>query len=218
MSNDTQTAGTSADTTAAPAVAAPAPDTLLAANPAATPAADATAQPAAPASDAPKADDKVEGAPETYADFTMPEGMKANEEAMTELKSFAKERNLSQADAQKLVDLGVKQNQNIVDGYKQHIEQAQAKWATDSQADKEFGGDKLKENMAVAQKALDTYGTPELKTLLLESGLGNHPEVIRAFYRMGQTLSEDRTIAGARAPASANASAQKLYDNSNMNP
>ena len=65
--------------------------------------------------------------------------------------------------------------------------------------DAEIGGDKLPENLAVARKALETFGTPELKALLNESGLGNHPEVIRFFYRSGKAISEDRVIRGGAA-------------------
>ena len=67
----------------------------------------------------------------------------------------------------------------------------------------------------VAKKALETFGTPELRTLLNESGMGNNPEVIRAFYRVGKAISEDKFVSGKATPADAN-DARSLYPNSNL--
>ena len=62
--------------------------------------------------------------------------------------------------------------------------------------DKEIGGEKFTENLALARKALESFGTPELQDVLNMTGLGNHPEVIRAFYKAGKAISEDRFIPG----------------------
>ena len=48
------------------------------------------------------------GAPEEYADFTLPEGMEADPDLIAEFKAEAKRLNLSQEDAQKLVDIQAK--------------------------------------------------------------------------------------------------------------
>jgi hypothetical protein len=63
---------------------------------------------------------------------------------------------------------------------------------------------------------MDAFATPELRTLLNESGLGNHPEIIRAFYRAGKAISEDGFVAGGHK-ATDKGDAKRLYPNSNMN-
>lgn len=156
---------------------------------------------------------KAEGAPENYEDFTAPEGVTFNPEVMDEFKTLAKEKNLSQEDAQKFAELGAKAAKAQHDAVIKQIETAQAQWAESSKTDKEFGGDNLNANLAVAKKAIDAFGTPELTKLLNESGLGNHPEVIRAFYRAGKAISEDKLVPGGRAPATPDA--RKFYPNSN---
>jgi hypothetical protein len=219
MSTDTQTAGTNTTDTGTPAASA---DTMLTAQPAATTTA-APAEGQAPASaDAQAtgtekpAEAKPEGAPADYADFNVPEGMTLNPEAITELKAFAKEKNLSQEEAQKLADLGAKTVQKVESSYKEQIEAAQAQWVEASRTDKEFGGDKLAENVAVAKKALDTFGSPELSKMLAESRLGNHPEIIRTFYRIGKAISEDRHVAGSTRPnVDANDPAKKMFPSMN---
>jgi hypothetical protein len=58
------------------------------------------------------------------------------------------------------------------------------------------------------------FGTPELRTLLNESGLGNHPEVIRMMYRAGKAISEDRFVApSAGGPTGSKDFAKSLYPN-----
>ena len=92
-----------------------------------------------------------------------------------------------------------------------------ASWSESSRTDKEFGGDKLNENLAVAQKAMNAFGTPELRAVLNKTGLGNHPELIRAFVRAGKAISEDTFVPGGKTTTVANP-AVRVYDASNMNP
>ncbi|HET9131900.1 MAG TPA: hypothetical protein VFO86_13180, partial [Terriglobia bacterium] len=48
---------------------------------------------------------KIEGAPEKYADFTLPEGFKFDDKTLEAATAVFKDLNLSQEGAQKLVDL-----------------------------------------------------------------------------------------------------------------
>lgn len=198
------------DATGAPAPA-PAPTAAPAAAPAATPAPAPTAAPAptpaptaAPAA-APKADDKPAGAPEAYTDFTLPEGVQTDAAAMDAFKATAKELGLTQEDAQKLVTMQAQQVATQVTG-----------WQEATKADKEIGGDKLPENLATAKRALEAFGSPELTAMLDRTGLGYHPEVIRAFYRVGQAISQDGFVPGRRG--SGTPTPQSMYSASNMNP
>ena len=216
---EAQTPATDANSQPASAVApapAAAPSTLLTDAPAAPAAAAPAAQPTqatdgqAPAS----ADAQAAGTdkPIEYADFAAPDGVTLNTDAVTELKAFAAEKKLTQEDAQKLVDLGAKTMQQQQAALVSQIEQAQAQWSDASRTDKEFGGDKLAENVAVAKQALDTFGSPELSKMLKESGLGNHPEIIRAFFRVGKAISEDKLERGNPPPANATDDlAKKMY-------
>lgn len=153
------------------------------------------------------------GAPEQY-EFKAPEGKEFSPEVIGAFSEVAKELNLSQDDAQKVID---KIAPAFAERQANAIEQARTTWAESAKTDKEFGGDKLDENLAVAKKALDTFGTPELRTLLNDSGLGNHPEIIRAFYRAGKAISEDRVVTGQGGAAN-QGDARRLYAASNMNP
>jgi len=166
-----------------------------------------------------KEGDKPAGAPESYADFTLPEGAALNSEVVGEFQTLAKEDGLSQERAQKYVDLGIKMAQGNQEASQKAIQdkinETRTQWAEQARTDKEFGGDKLDENLALAKKALDAFGGQELTQLLNESGMGDHPEVIRHFVRVGRAISEDRLVPGGRQPPAGDP-AKLLYKNSNM--
>lgn len=151
---------------------------------------------------------KPEGAPETY-EFKAPEGAAFDDHVIGQFSEVAKELNLSQEAAQKVLD---KIAPALAEKQSRMIESVRTEWAESARADKEFGGQKLSENLAVAQKALNQFGTPELRALLNESGLGNHPEIIRAFYRAGKAISEDGFVPGGRSAAPADP-AKRMFPN-----
>lgn len=131
-----------------------------------------------------------EGAPETY-EFKAPEGKEFDKSILESFSKTAKELDLSQVKAQKLLD----DIAPMVE--KRQMEQVaavQQEWRESSISDKEFGGDKLDENLGIAKKAIDQFATPEFKEFLQTSGLSNHPEVIRLMYRVGKTISEDSYV------------------------
>lgn len=148
--------------------------------------------------------------PEKY-EFKLPDDVKVDGAAVEAFSEFAKEAGLTQEAAQSLMNkLAPAMQARQV----QAVEAAKTAWAGESQADKEFGGDAFNENLSVAKKAMDAFGTPALRTLLNESGLGNHPEIIRAFYRAGKTISEDRFVpSGSGVKTGAKDPAKSLYPN-----
>lgn len=149
-----------------------------------------------PESEKPKEEKKPEGAPETY-EFKAAEGVELDTEALKDFEPVARELNLTNEQAQKLVDAYPK----ILAGVQQRQVEAWQKqtqdWAADVKADKEIGGDKLTASLSKAQQALETFGTPELKEYLNETGLGNHPELVKAFVKIGKAMSEDNMVSAA---------------------
>lgn len=171
----------------APAADAPAPAAVDA------PPADAPAPVEPAAADKPAAD----VIPEKY-DLQIPEGVNMDAAGVEAFAEFARDAGLTQDKAGALL---AKMAPVMAQRQQQAIEAMHAEWAGQSKSDTEFGGDKLNENLAVAKRAMDKFGTPELTKLLNESGMGNHPEIIRAFYRAGKAISEDRFVGGGRATA-----------------
>ncbi|MCK4710391.1 MAG: hypothetical protein KAU21_17380, partial [Gammaproteobacteria bacterium] len=163
------------------------------------------------AADAGSGDDA--GSPDTYADFVMPEGIQLTEPLITEATALFKEDNLTQEKAQKYIDLAAKQVQAGSEAQINAFNQLTSDWRDQSKSDSEFGGDKFDESVKVAQAAVNKYGTPGLKTLLEEHGVGNHPEVVRFMVRVGKTLKEDVPGSPGAATSQAQSRVDLLYPN-----
>lgn len=172
---------------------------------------DATADAQAEADAAALKPEKV--VPEKY-EFKTPDGTTLDADATGELEGIAKELGLSQDEAQKVADIGAKMALKWESKQADAAQAASAEWAAAATSDKEYGGDKLTDSLVTAKRALDAFGTPELRSLLEGSRLGNHPEVIRFMVRAGKAISEDRMVTGGTGPATASQStAKSLYPN-----
>jgi len=147
--------------------------------------------------------------PETY-ELKMPEGVELDKTAADEFTAIAKELKLSAEDAQKVADVGAKMAQRQAESHAKLVES----WVEQVKADKDIGGDKLPENLAIARKAIDAFGTPELKDVLNATGFGNHPAVIKAFYNAGKAISEDRFVSGS-APGPETDVAKRMFPSMN---
>ncbi|OBU04833.1 peptidase [Morganella psychrotolerans] len=131
--------------------------------------------------------------PEKY-EFKTGEGQELDAEAVKAFEPIAKELNLSNDQAQKLVDVyGSKIMPKLVEQQAAQWQQQIEQWAEQVKADKALGSD---ESIGSAQKAMDKFGTPELKTYLNDTGLGNHPELVRIFANIGKAMSEDGLVTG----------------------
>jgi|GEM_PF-331342 len=137
---------------------------------------------------------KPEGAPEKY-EFSAPEGGEIDKEALAHFEPIARELNLNQEQAQKLVDLyGKEVMPKIIAQQAENWQKQTAEWAVSAKEDKDIGGDKFDANMTRAKQAMDKFATPALREFLESTGMGNHPELIRAFVKVGAAMSEDSLV------------------------
>ena len=150
----------------------------------------------------PEGDTPTEGAPEAYADFKLPEGMPVDPDFLDTTKAVFKEAGLSQEKAQKLVDLVVERDKRVE---KAQFDQADA-WA------KEFmKSPSAKEDLAYAAKARE-FCTPGVREMLKDPRIGNNPEILATFAKIGRMLSEDSMVeAGARGGASEKSAAEVIF-------
>lgn len=148
-------------------------------------------------------------APEEYDDFSVPEGMKLEGEELTEFKSFAKEQDLTQEQAQRVLDFaGPKIKAMIEQPYKAWKEMTQ-QWWNATKADAEVGGTRLEQSVKDAGQAfVPSDSNPFFKTqsevqaireALRLTGAMHHPEVQRLFVRMGRLLAEPSHLTGKPA-------------------
>lgn len=155
----------------------------------------------------PKADEKK------GVELKPPEGWQ-DEKALIEFKKAAEESGLDSPKAQRFFDLFAAREKAEADA----LAAAQSEWLQAAKADKEIGGASFDANSLLAKKAMVKFGGESLQTWLQETGLGNHPELIRAFVRIGKAMAED-SIAGkgngvTTAANDEQTALRKLYPNS----
>nr|DAN02650.1 MAG TPA: putative protease [Caudoviricetes sp.] len=119
-----------------------------------------------------------------YKDLTLPDGAAVDQTQMAKYKDLAKNLNLKPEAAQAILDF---EAERLSAG----AAAAAAAW---QEQVKQEHGDKLPLVLATCAKAIDQFGGDELRTLLDQTGLGNHPLLVKAFYKAGTLIKEDKSV------------------------
>ena len=141
--------------------------------------------------------------PEKYA-FKPPEGVEVDQSKIEVFGETAKELGLTQKQFQQLVEYDITRSAAALEDMSAQFSERINHWAEETKADKELGGEALDEHLGLAKRAIETFGSPQLAKLIDAPsatnpdglGLGNHPEVIRLFYRVGRAISESDLVTG----------------------
>ena len=126
------------------------------------------------------------GAPEQYEDFQLPEGFELEGDRLEQTRAWAKENNLSQEQAQAAInrfcEMGAEQSQS----FQQKLVEQNEAWGKELAT--RFGSE-YSETISDAQRALralDADGT--VKGLINQYGLGNNPDLVGLFAKVGKAL------------------------------
>lgn len=86
-------------------------------------------------------------------------------------------------------------------------------WEKAALSDAEIGGtaDALQANVMKAQQVVAKYGTPELKAMADELGIGSHPEFVRLLTRVHRALGEDRMVQGEPPKPKPKSRAERIF-------
>ena len=168
-----------------------------------------------------KVDDAGDGqsdtkdAPEQY-ELQAPEGMQLDDGLMKEFDPVFRDLGLDNEQAQKLADKMPFVYQRMAELQTKAQEDQVSSWIEEAKTDDLVGGEKFKENAAVANLAIKEFGDESLNELLDATGLGNHPALIRFAYRasVGASLSNGSSVTGNSSSAE-KSRAEILYPNTN---
>jgi hypothetical protein len=128
------------------------------------------------------------------------------------LAGFAKQHQLSPTAAQAMLDREHGRMVAQMEAQKKAYQDEHAGWLTAVKADPEVGGDNLATNAELAKRATKRFASPELQNMLDTTGLGDHPEVLRLFLRLGKAMADDKVMVGTGGSEQKTA-AQILYPN-----
>ncbi|MBR4592304.1 MAG: hypothetical protein IKO35_03765 [Elusimicrobiaceae bacterium] len=127
-------------------------------------------------------------------------------------KSLTAEFKLSPEQIQKLLDFETSCAAHKAQTAVEEKHQQAADWANETRA---LYGANLEQEISFALRAANTFGGPDLRLLLEETGLGNHPVVIRTLSEIGRTISEDACPGGKPSAPQDKTFAEALYGKRN---
>lgn len=157
-----------------------------------------------------ESEEKV-GAPEAYEDFTFPEGMEVDKASLEIFIPLAKEFDLSQENAQKLIDFDTKREQARVEAQRVQWEKTNDEWREEAKADPEFGKANLQASLGNVKTFLDKFATVEFRQMLDDTGMGNRLEVLRMFATVGKAMSNDKITTGLANVGGDTSVAQRMF-------
>lgn len=141
---------------------------------------------------------KEEAKPEIKYELKPSENSLLDQAKIDEVIAYAKANGLTNEQAQGLLNKEETLLKSFADAQAEAQAEALAKaseeWKQQAMTDKEIGGPEFNKNVELAHRALKQFGNETLSKYLNESGLGNHPDVVRMFMRIGKAMSEDKII------------------------
>ena len=149
-------------------------------------------------------EEKENVVPESYDEFSLPEGYATDEGLLNDFSELALADGLSQDKAQAYVDLAARAVNQAYEAQMNAWAEQQSQWSDDV---KQLGDQAVRD----ANFALNRLEAPERFVEWLEdSGMGNHPDLVDVFAKVGNMLREDSFAKGGnqtRAPSIA----ERLY-------
>lgn len=159
---------------------------------------------------APKPEAKSDGAPETYADFTFPEGVTPNKERLAAASVEFKKLGLSQEQAQALINMDAKASADGSNAAIEAYKNLRETWQND--AKKQFGNKLETEIRPRVSRLIDGLGTElanKFREAMNDTGVGDHPAFIEAIDKFAQSLGEGKLVAGSGPAPSGQANPNK---------
>lgn len=137
--------------------------------------------------------------PEKY-DLKLKAGSKLGAEHLEKISAYAKAKGLSNEDAQALLDHDQENFSSFETAQTAALEKAKEEWKTLSQADAEIGGQNLPQSVDLSRRVVQRFGDAEFQQFLDDSGLGNHPAMLRFATRIGKLMTADQLVVPPAQP------------------
>lgn len=157
-----------------------------------------------------------QGVPEEYElDNPVPEDapqelVEAVEEDTESFKEVARELGLSNEAAQRLLQFDAERQANLADTMQQH---AESQIQQELESYKQERGDAFTSSVNNARAFMQAFGEEDVAQWMDETGLGNHPKLIKMLSQAGKMLQEHDVIQGAKSTpgTTGNSIADRLY-------
>jgi hypothetical protein len=169
-----------------------------------------------------------QGAPEKYADFTVPDGWEMDQEVRAEAEKLFRDFNLPQSAAQALVDFYAAKSIQAQNAPVEFYAEMRQGWRESAMSHPELqgklgaGGEVLTTISrgldAIASATGDRQLIADFKEAMDMTGAGDHPAFIRVMYSLAKRATESGHVrgngpsaAGQARPGSVRSAAQLMY-------
>lgn len=144
-------------------------------------------------------------APAKY-EFSGTEGVIAPEQ-LAAVEPVFRELNLTQAQAQKLVDFELAAAKRAEEAHAAQVKQ----WNEDIKSDKELGGQNFDATTKATQAVLTRFGDDELRKALDATGWASYPPLVRFLSKIGRGLAPDRASGKAEGGGATGLTPEQFY-------
>lgn len=149
-------------------------------------------------------------AAEVKYELKLPEGSPLAAEKVEEVVAFAKERGLSNEQAQAVLERESKAVSAFAETQKTQVIESNKKWFEELKSNKDFGGEKLSETGQLAFRAGKELFGEGFMQILKEANLNHYPPLVLGLAKYGKMISND-TFVHSSAPAKSEKSAQEIF-------
>ena len=163
------------------------------------------------------------GAPEAEGAYELsglPEGTEIDAASLAVITPIAKELNLSNEGLSKIAGVYAEHVlpsviERVQSELENNITATRAEWETQAKeqlkTDPAFEGKSLDVVRAMSAKTLDRFGGKEFREYLDETGLGNHPAMLKMAYLVGTQIAEDTSFERGGSVTTPKSSVEKFY-------
>lgn len=125
------------------------------------------------------------GRPEKAEEYKLPDGV--HEEALGWYTKTAHELGLTQEQARSMAESYMELEKVRTEEHEKAINAQQEEWMAEIK--KDFGS-AFDKRVETAKKAIEAFGGAELREAMNQTGLGNHPAMVKAFSQIGKEMLE----------------------------
>lgn len=134
-------------------------------------------------------------------EFELPEGIELPEDKQQFWSKEFKDAGLTKRQAARMIELQAGIVLAEQDNQNKQLADQQAKHLKDAKADKDIGGQRWDETVKMANIGLKAFGGSTIKDLILVTGNGNNPEMLRELRRIGERFKSDTFESGSTSKA-----------------
>jgi len=131
--------------------------------------------------------------PEKY-ELKMPEGSQLSQKRIDEVSAYAKEKGLSNEQAQEILNRESDAVSGFFESQRAELLAKSEGWISEIKADKEFGGENFNQTIEYAKRSIKQFGDPELERVFDETGVGNHPLIVKMHAKIGRLMADDKMV------------------------